>query len=397
MGAHRGKAMLAAMDAQRAGCALATANLLGERRRVETRHHSKCWEKCATSGSPETCEVRASRLYRAGWTVVELLLAVGLGLLLTLLASGLLLATAGSHRHHSDLALLDDSGRYALDLMAQAIRQAAYLNWDSAAAPPGLAADVAPAISGWDGRSVAENSDGISVPLAGVAGLAGSSDVLALRFAGHGAGNDHDGSSVNCAGFGVAAPAEEDRRGWSIFYVAADAQGTPELRCKYRSSTGNWGADAIVRGVASFQVLYGLDTDHPADGIANRYLNASAVRALDAALVAAGATPAAQQRDLLRKSHWHRVCSIKLGLLLQGDAITRVDRVPARFDLFSPTYADSHGDDLGVRVREDDLPEAERWRPRRLFGLTVALRNFPELSQRPGLAARPGAQAGAGG
>ena len=61
--------------------------------------------------------------------------------------------------------------------------------------------------------------------------------------------------------FGVAVPHDEPmRRGWSIFYVAANGDGEAELRCKYRGASG-WGADAIVRGVDSFQVLYGVDTD----------------------------------------------------------------------------------------------------------------------------------------
>jgi type IV pilus assembly protein PilW len=307
-----------------------------------------------------------------GWTIIELLIAVALGSMLTLLPSGLLLAAAGNYRHHTDSAWLDDGGRYALDIMAQAIRQGAYVNWDSAAAPVALDIDGPPLIGGWDAHSLSRSSDGIEAPLPAVAN---GSDVLAVRFAGHGQGTSGDGSSVNCGGFGVAAPVDDDGLGWSIFYVALDDRGYGELRCKYlgNSSSGNWGADAIVRGVESFQVLYGLDTDLPADGVPNQYVNATAIRALDAALVLVGSTPQTLQRDLNRKTHWKRVCSVKLALLLHGDTNTRADRVALRFDLFGPAYAGSS--DLGTRILEADIPEAERWRVRRLFGLTVALRN----------------------
>lgn len=307
-----------------------------------------------------------------GWTIVELLIAVALGSMLTLLASGLLLAAAGNYRHHTDSAWLDDGGRYALDIMAQAIRQGAYVNWDTAAAPVALDADGPALIGGWDAHSLSRSSVGIDTPLPAVAN---GSDVLAVRFAGHGQGTGGDGSSVNCGGFGVAAPVDDDGLGWSIFYVALDDSGYGELRCKYlgNGGSGTWGADAIVRGVQSFQVLYGLDTDLPADGVPNQYVNASAIRALDATLALVGATPQALQRDLNRKTHWKRVCSVQLGLLLHGESNTRADRVPLQFDLFGPAYASSR--DVGTRILEADIPEAERWRARRLFGLTVALRN----------------------
>jgi type IV pilus assembly protein PilW len=143
------------------------------------------------------------------------------------------------------------------------------------------------------------------------------------------------------------------RAGLEHFLRGADASGETELRCKYRSASG-WGADAIVRGVDSFQVLYGVDTDTPPDGVPNTYLNATAVQAI---------------------AGWKRVCSIKLALLLHGERNTRSDTVDARYDLFGPAYSDAHGEDLGVRVVESSLPPSQRLRARRLFSMTVALRN----------------------
>lgn len=311
------------------------------------------------------------RARQRGWTIVELVVATGLGLVLTVLASGLLLATSGSYRHHSEDLWINDGGRYALEIMAQAIRQGAHVNWDGNEAPPELAGHEPAAIAGLDASSISKGGDGIAGLMPDVAN---GSDVLALRFSGHGEGANGDGSSLNCAGFGVGAPSAATGRGWSIFYVAADAGGEPELRCKYRGAAG-WGADAIVRGVDSFQVLYGLDTDAPADGVANTFVNATAINGMDAGLALVGATPAELQRDLHRKTHWKRVCSVKLALLLHGEHNTRADAVARRFDLFGPAYADAHGDDRGARVAEAMLPDAQRGRVRRVFGATVALRN----------------------
>lgn len=306
-----------------------------------------------------------------GWTVVEFAIAVALGLIVTLLASGLLLSAGSNYRNHSENVGLNDGGRHALDIMARAIRQGAYVNWDSTAAPVELEADAPASIAGLDARSISRGGADIAAMLPAVAH---GSDVLALRFSGSGVGGNGDGSSLNCAGFGVAVPDAADARGWSIFYVADDGTGEAELRCKYRGASG-WGADAIVRGVESFQVLYGLDTDTPADGVPNAYVNASSINAMDAALLLSGATPGERLRDFHRKTYWKRVCSVRVALLLHGESNTRADKATTRFDLFGPAYSDAHGDDEGVRIVEATLPPSQRTRARRVVGMTVALRN----------------------
>lgn len=306
-----------------------------------------------------------------GWSIVEFMIAVALGLLVTLLASGLFFASGSNYRNHSETMWLSDGGRYALQIMAQSIRQSAGVNWDGDDAPFELSAEISAAIDGRDAASISKASDGISSPLVAVAN---GSDVLALRFSGSGGGANGDGSSLNCAGFGVAAPADANARGWSIFYVAADAAGEAELRCKYRGAAG-WGGDAIVRGVDSFQVLYGLDTDTPVDGLPNTYLNATAVRGLDDALALVGATPEELARDFNRKTHWKRVCSVKLALLLHGDSNSRADTVRTSFDLFGAAYSETHGEDQGALVVEGNFPPSQRYRARKVFSMTVALRN----------------------
>lgn len=283
-----------------------------------------------------------------GWTVVEFLVALLLGLMIALMSSGLLLAASTGYRHHSEGSWLGDSGQYALEIMAQSLRQAGYQDWDGAAPVSGDGA-----VSGLDARSLSRDGDGISAPLPAVDGV---SDVLAVRFAGSGHGGNGDGSMLNCAGFGVATPSSEAERGWSIFYVALDGQGEPELRCKYRSAHG-WGSDAIVRGVESFQVLYGVDTDVVPDGVPNTYVNASAVDAMGAA-------------------YWQRVCSVRLGLLLRGGENSKPESVPATFDLFGKAYSQAFaGTDPGVQVSEERMPLRLQHRARQVFSVTVMLRN----------------------
>ncbi len=315
--------------------------------------------------------------WHRGMSLLELLVALSLGALLMLAASTMLLAASGSYGDQSASARLDDNGRYALDTIARAVRQTAYVNWDSSAAPVAHAAHDSANIAGFDAHSLGKNSEGISGALPGA--LHGS-DVLALRYYGAGKEEGGDGSVLNCAGFGVGAAQTQAQRGWSIFYVAQGADGEGELRCKYRGANG-WGADAIIRGVDGFQVLYGLDTDTPPDGVANRYVNASALDAYDAALVLVGADAAARLRDLHCRTHWKRVAGVRVALLLHGEA-GQADKMaelgPAQFDLFGKAYAEAHGaGDTGVRITRTALPAATRSRLRQLVQTSIMLRNGP--------------------
>jgi type IV pilus assembly protein PilW len=313
-----------------------------------------------------------SALYQRGLTLAELMVSIALGLLVVLVASVLLLSSSTSYLEQNEAVQLGDGGRFALEIIARAVRGAGSGNWEGDAVG-GAALALVPGdsanISGLDARSVSKNGDGIVDPLADAVN---GSDVLAVRFSGAGAGLAGDGSVLNCAGFGVGAASSEQDRGWSIFYVAHDADGEAELRCKYRGQHG-WGADAIVRGVDSFQVLYGVDTDGVPDGMANHYLNATAIDAFDAALPLSGVDAAAKARDKNAKTRWKRVVSIKLALLLHGASGSRSG--PAmQFDLFGGDYS-AAGSDIGVRIDEAALAPALRGRARKLVESTILLRN----------------------
>ncbi len=304
---------------------------------------------------------------QGGLTLTELMVAMALGLLVTLAAGAMLVSADKAYVSQADAAGVDDGGRFALEAIGRAARQSAFINWGRDEAGPDAAA--APArVSGFDAQSLARDSEGTTGLQPGVAN---GSDVLALRFAGSGAAPDGDGSVLSCAGFSVS----EHDDGWSIFFVAENAAGETELRCKYHGHDG-WSAEALVAGVDSFQVLYGLDTDIPADGLANRFVSASEINALDAALALDGATEAARTRERYRRTHWKRVASIKVALLLHGAHRARRPDEPVLFELFGHGYSDSAGEaDRGTTVREQDMDVSLRERERQLFGTTIALRN----------------------
>jgi len=298
-----------------------------------------------------------------GLGLAEMLVAMSVGLALVLGAGRLLGMAAEAYAVQTEAAAIDDGGRYALDLIARAVRQAAWVDPGQPAADPGT---LPARLAGLDARSLARATTAIDAPLADAAN---GSDVLALRFPGAGAAPDGDGSVLSCAGFAHA----EGEEGWSIFYVARNAEGEAELRCKYRG-TSSWAADALVSGVDGFQVLYGIDTDSPRDFSANRYLNAAAIGALDAAL-GLGADPQAFNRQ----TWWKRVVSVRIGLLLHGARPTRTGGKAPGYDLLGPSYGAAGGAerDPGSSLDEAGMPAALRGRERRLFTATVALPSMP--------------------
>jgi type IV pilus assembly protein PilW len=299
------------------------------------------------------------RRRQAGLTLAEMMVALTIGLAVVLAAGRLLGLANDAYAAQTENAAMDDAGRYALELVGRAVRQAAHadlLQLDLSAPVGALPARL----TGLDARSLGATTPDIAAPLASVPN---GSDVLAVRFPGAGTAPNGDGSVVDCAGFAVA----EGEEGWSIFYVAKNAGGEAELRCKYRGAA-NWSADAVVGGVDSFQLLYGLDTDTPRDGVANRYVNAEAIRALDAPLAAL------PPQDRNRQTHWKRVVSVRVALLLHGSRPTRHDAATGTFQLFGPTHAAAAADDdPGTVLREASMPDALRRRERRLFSMTVAL------------------------
>lgn len=300
------------------------------------------------------------RRAQRGMTMPELLVAMGLGLGVLLAASSLFIGASRAFAAQLETAAMDEAGSYALAALARAVRQAAAADWEGSAPAP----DAPAPLSGLDARRLSKAGAGIDKALPDAVN---GSDVLAVRFPGVGAAPGGDGSSLDCAGFGVHANEE----GWSIFYVARNTQGEAELRCKYRGN-GNWSADAVVGAVDSFQVLYGLDGD--GDGAPERYVNATALAGLDAGLALAGASAAERDADLRRRTHWKKIASVRVALLLHGPVSPLASARNVVHELFGSEHAALAGmDDAGTRLPEATLSGGAAPRYRKVFGATIAL------------------------
>ncbi len=286
---------------------------------------------------------------QGGVSLVSVLIAAALSLLIVLAALRVVALSGSEYVRTEQDILMQEQAAYALELLRVALQQAGEID----ASRPRTQRPARPAEGALIGL------DDVAVPattpaLRGVRhGGHGGSDALAVRIAG-----DTQGLARNCAGLPVpqAALAAEDERGWSVFHVAPDRQGEPELRCKYRGDSG-WVSQAVVGGIASFQLLYGLD--HDEDGLPNDFVSAARLQALDDAR--GEGAPAA----------WTRVVAVHAALLLRSPQA--VPTKPRTVELFGPDYARQHGsDDAG------SVLAAAQLRPDRLyrqFDAVIFLRN----------------------
>ncbi|WP_344764874.1 PilW family protein [Actimicrobium antarcticum] len=324
--------------------------------------------------------IRSSALPRpdsgqTGLSLIELLLALGLGVLVIAVAGTVFLASRRAYVLQENSVQLSETGRYGIDRIVRAVRQAGFVDPGLASVLDfGIDSDKA-AISGLDARSLKSTTVGIDNA---VTAAVNGSDVLAVRFAG-----TDDGSVVDCAGFAVGsasgstsgstASGNSANPGWSIFYVARGSSGEPELYCKYLGRQA-WSSTAIARGVESFQVLYGIGPRDAARPV--RYLTATQVNALDAQLTLRGVTLQQREQDKNRQTHWKNIREIKIALLLRSSDPVRADNTNLTHDLFGSAYSEPMAAiDPGVRINEAMLPLQDRKRLRKVFSTTIPVRN----------------------
>ena len=264
-----------------------------------------------------------------GLTLVEVLVSITLMLMITVATVALYSANSAGKRTVDASQQLDDTARFAFQLIGEAVRNAGYANSamlsrgiesDGILAAPGgtvsnlfnaceTTANTTPCpILGFDNSKVTSSNFGSKDSNA-----PNASDSLAVRFYGSGAdgrsGKDlPDGTMRTCGGTAVAAsasglPTTEGELGLSVFYVADD-NGEPSLVCSSDPGTGTRDTNAIVRGVETLQIMYAVDRCLPAsspatctrDGVPDRWVSAGDVATLD----------------------WRFVKAVRVGLVLRG-------------------------------------------------------------------------------
>ena len=203
-----------------------------------------------------------------GFTLVELLVALTIGLLITLVVTQAYLSGLGTQRAQTSLTRAQEASRFAFDALSKAIRRAGYKNPKATGLGFCDSPTVVRLVAGNDMASInptAANLTGSTVT------VLNSSDVVRVRYFGEGntVTNTDDGTIRDCQGTPVAPNALVEE----TYYVAADTNNNNEPTLFCYSSASVVPEVALIPGVESLQILFGEDTD--SDGSINGYVTAA--------------------------------------------------------------------------------------------------------------------------
>jgi type IV pilus assembly protein PilW len=170
---------------------------------------------------------------QSGLSLVEMMVAMVLGLLILLAVSSIYIGSRQTFRLQDDNARLQETGRYALEVMGRSIRQAGF--WNMPISPVATA-------TGFGGTAIT-----------GVNGAGSASDTVTVQY--DGLTGDRD-----CEGNALGANA-----------VVQDAYrlNNNELQCD-GNADGTVDHQALVSDIEDVQILYGIDTT--ADQSADQYV-----------------------------------------------------------------------------------------------------------------------------
>jgi len=249
-----------------------------------------------------------------GLTLVELLVALAISMVIVIAAAAFFLGSSRSRDTQDGASQLQDSARFATEIITKNIQQAGYQNyiWNTAGAVGRRevlpASDDQPDIRGYNNSTAGTSIDFTSSSWGHnkISNRVNDSDALVVRFQGSGSGSG-DGSIIDCLGRPQPEPTTPGDRAYSIFEIYQSGTGEPELRCKYVTASG-MSAEPIVRGVESLQFVYGVDTD--GDSVADTWRNAEEVD-----MGGATGTVCSGVACIVR---WQQVRVVRVGMVLRS-------------------------------------------------------------------------------
>lgn len=191
-----------------------------------------------------------------GFTLLEVVLAMPLGLLVVMAATAIYLAGIRLWRVQAERYDVNERALFALTHLTRAVGMAGYRNWDpmeGAIRLPGQGVRDWPSLR--VGAECALTADNCSR-----FGWQGSA-LLEVQF--HGAGFLLGNGAVhNCGGYRVKATGRPDERQLSIFYVDKGEDAIPSLYCRYgerqAAATDLRRPEVLVMGVEAMYIRLGV-------------------------------------------------------------------------------------------------------------------------------------------
>lgn len=270
-----------------------------------------------------------------GLTLIELMIALVLGLIVVLVVGQIYLSGRQSYRTQTGFGGMQENGRFALFFLQRDIRMAGFPR----VLGPGGSMPVLASFNVANTRDGGGNaSDQIEIQYNSFGATVATDAIPAGLVAEVTQNNTNAASDDDCLGQNSAGVVNADgsRIVANRYFVDAG-----NLQC-----VGNGAADpqAIIPGVESMQILYGRDMD--GDSYANIY----------------------QRADQIGAANWDSVVAVRIGLLINSQPEQVFDTPD------TAQYAV-----LDTVVDASTLPAASRRFSRRVFTTTIQLRNRSTL------------------
>ena len=326
---------------------------------------------------------RAFSATQAGLTLIELLVAMTLGLLIALAAAAALLVSRQGFFAVDAASQLRDNARYAQSIVQRVGVQAGFKNINMLVPPPpeDPANPFEPSVFGINNAKRSTSTTWDTGTNWGTNDAGKNSDILVLRahvstVTGE-LGSPSDGTIIDCLGEAPPVTPGLDKGFFNILHVQASSAGEPALMCTRAAAGGGFEAQPLVQGVESFQVLYGVDNVVPntaptgaTDSVPDRYLRADQ-------LTVTG-------NDAATYANWRRVRSLRIGMVLRSQPGSAVDTASQTFYPLGTSRSSASGaiGSAFAHATNDPgtvfTPPVDR-RLRQVVTFTVHLRNFQDL------------------
>ena len=218
-----------------------------------------------------------------GFTIVEFMVAVAIGLIISLVIGQVFVGSRQSFTSQDDAARIQENMRYASQVLTRTIRMAGYRN-NTGQDPNSLfLKSITPAVTGANDVATAGLPSGTNPSAPTASAPAVAPDTVTVRFQGMGTGvappTTADGSVVDCFGnsidYGVTAVSSFGIRP----VTKPDGTLSSSLFCSTDGGATWPAANELIADVDSMQILYGVDTDN--DGAANAYVRINDVADID--------------------------------------------------------------------------------------------------------------------
>jgi type IV pilus assembly protein PilW len=281
-----------------------------------------------------------------GFTLVELMVAIVIALLLTLVIGQVFLGNRKTFTTQDQASRVQENGRFAAEVLNRTIREAGYQYWGRVNIPDRFFASAPVSLT-----MATTNPKPVSG--ANATSTFNSSDEITVRFYGSSAtaGGAADGGILDCAGRTVA-----DRKlSINKFYIKGRAAAVtePALWCDATSidagATPPTTPDVsteIAAGIESMQILYGM-----ADKLEDPQ-NVGFLRANGTGI------------------NFDKVMSVRVSFIVRGEDRSIAKSDARDYQHFGPAYAGNESSDAGTKFTAPG-----DFRIRRQFSQVIALRN----------------------